>query len=175
MARIHLVTEIGAPPERCFDAARDVTVHLASWPAHSAVAGVRAGPMHLGDEVTWRAPHFGIAWRMTSKIVVYERPRRFVDEMQRGPFARWRHEHRFLPIPQGTRMIDDVAFASPLGPLGWLVDQVVLQRFMLRLLLEHNAAVARASSTPYASGSTSTSSIDLPPTLSSHRCTRREN
>ena len=76
MARIHLVTEIAAPPEICFDAARDVTVHLASWPAHSAVAGVRASPMQLGDEVTWRAPHFGIAWRMTSMIVVYEYPHR---------------------------------------------------------------------------------------------------
>ena len=148
MAHIHLVTEIAAPPGTCFDAARDVTVHLASWPAHSAVAGVRAGPMQLGDEVTWRAPHFGIAWRMTSKIVVYERPQRFVDEMQRGPCARWRHEHRFLSIPQGTRMIDDVTFASPLGPLGWVIDQLVLQRFMAHLLLEHNAAVARAASTP---------------------------
>ena len=148
MTRIHLVTDISAAPEKCFDAARDVTVHLASWPAHSAVAGVKAGPMQLGDEVTWRAPHFGIAWRMTSKIVVYERPQRFVDEMQRGPFARWRHEHRFLPTPHGTRMIDDVAFASPLGPLGWVVDQVLLQRFMAHLLLEHNAAVARAASTP---------------------------
>ena len=148
MARIHLVTEIGAPPETCFDAARDVSVHLASWPAHSAVAGVRAGPMQLGDEVTWRAPHFGIAWRMTSKIVVYQHPHRFVDEMQRGPFARWSHEHRFLAIPEGTRMIDDVAFASPLGALGWLVDRLVLQRFMTHLLVVHNAAVAGAASTP---------------------------
>lgn len=147
MARIHLVTEIAAPPDVCFDAARDVTVHLASWPAHSAVAGVTAGPMQLGDEVTWRAPHFGIAWRMTSKIVVYDRPHRFVDEMQRGPFARWRHEHRFLPIPLGTRMIDDIVFASPLGPVGWLVDRVALQRFMVHLLTEHNAAVSREAST----------------------------
>lgn len=145
MAHIHLVTEIGAAPERCFDAARDVTVHLASWPAHSAVAGVRAGPMQLGDQVTWRAPHFGVAWRMTSKIVVYERPHRFVDEMQRGPFARWRHEHNFTAIAGGTRMTDDVVFSSPLGPLGRLVDRVVLERFMTRLLVQHNVHVRRAA------------------------------
>jgi len=145
MARIQLVTEIGALPERCFDAARDVTVHLASWPAHSAVAGVTAGPMQLGDEVTWRAPHFKIPWRMTSKIVVFERPHRFVDEMQRGPFGRWRHEHRFIATPNGTRMTDDVIFSSPLGPVGRLVDRVVLQRFMTQLLVQHNAHVRRSA------------------------------
>jgi|SRR5579859_2614585 len=152
MARIHLVTEVNAPPQICFDAARDVTVHLASWPAHSAVAGVIAGPMQLGDEVTWRAPHFGIVWRMTSKIVEYDRPHKFVDAMQRGPFARWRHHHRFTATPSGTRMVDDVVFASPFGPLGWMVDRIVLERFMTKLLLQHNIHVVRAAEAGVATG-----------------------
>lgn len=101
--------------------------------------------MQLGDEVTWRAPHFGIAWRMTSKIVVYERPHRFVDEMQRGPFARWRHEHSFIASAGGTRMTDDVVFSSPLGVLGMLVDRFVLERFMTKLLVQHNVHVRRAA------------------------------
>lgn len=147
MAHIHLVTEIAASPEVCFDAARDVTVHLASFPAHAAVAGSTAGAMQLGDEVTWRAPHFGIPWRMTSKIVEYERPRRFVDAMQRGPFARWRHQHRFITTASGTRMIDDVDFASPFGRVGWMVDRSVLEHFMTRLLVQHNEQVRLAAET----------------------------
>jgi hypothetical protein len=55
VARIHLVTDIAATPAVCFDVARNVTVHVESWPAHRAVDGVVAGPMALGDEVTWRS------------------------------------------------------------------------------------------------------------------------
>lgn len=145
MAHIHLVTEIAAPPEICFDAARDVTVHVESWPAHRAIGGILAGPMELGDEVTWLAKHLGLRWRMTSKIVAYERPDGFVDEMQRGPFARWRHEHRITRNGGGTRMTDDVEFASPLGALGWLVDRVALERYMITLLRQHNDHVRRAA------------------------------
>jgi ligand-binding SRPBCC domain-containing protein len=57
--------------------------------------------MKLGDAVTWRARHFGIAFRMTSAITELQYPSRFADEQQRGPFRRWRHEHVRLPEGQG--------------------------------------------------------------------------
>jgi hypothetical protein len=70
--------------------------------------------MKLGDTVTWRARHFGITFRMTSAITEYQRPTRFVDEQQHGPFQRWWHEHTFEPVPDGkTLMIDVVEFGSP--------------------------------------------------------------
>jgi ligand-binding SRPBCC domain-containing protein len=56
--------------------------------------------------VTWEARHFGITWRLTSKIVEYDPPARFVDEMQRGPFRRWRREHLFRRAPDGTTLED---------------------------------------------------------------------
>ncbi|PAX90951.1 cyclase, partial [Streptomyces albidoflavus] len=28
--------------------------------------------MALGDTVTWRARHFGVVWRMTSRITAYD-------------------------------------------------------------------------------------------------------
>jgi ligand-binding SRPBCC domain-containing protein len=94
MPRIRLTTDIEAPPEVCFDLVLNVDTQLALDGRMQAVAGVRTGPLHQGDEVTWRSQHFGIPWRMTSRIMVTERPRRFVDEMQRGPFASWRHVDR---------------------------------------------------------------------------------
>lgn len=138
MPRIDLVTEIAADPEVCFDVSIDVGVHLAASPTERVVGGVRAGRMRLGEHVTWSARHFGIRWRMTSKIVEYQRPDTFVDEMQRGPFGRWRHQHLFEKAVHGTRMIDHVAFASPLGPLGRVVDALILERYMTRLLRQHN-------------------------------------
>jgi ligand-binding SRPBCC domain-containing protein len=143
MARIHLETLIAADPATVFDLAVDVDVHMASTvPSNErAVAGVVSGRMALHSEVTWQARHFGLPWRMTSRITEYERPHRFVDEMRSGPFRRWRHEHRFDLVAGGTRMVDDVDYAAPLGPLGLLVERAVLHRYMTELLRSRNAHI----------------------------------
>jgi len=86
-----------APIERCFDAARDLDLHLRSL-AHTnerAVAGRTSGLIELGEEVTWRARHFGITQHFTSKITAFDRPRYFQDAMQRGAFRSFVHDHFF--------------------------------------------------------------------------------
>src|SRR5919107_555317 len=113
MPKIHLETFIAAPAEVCFDLCLNVNAHERAGHGR-AVAGVTSGQMSLGDTVTWEGVHFFVRQRLTSKIVAYERPHTFVDEMQRGTLARWRHTHRFVAQPGGTLMIDDVDFASPL-------------------------------------------------------------
>lgn len=55
-----------------------------------------------------------------------------------GPFRRWWHEHRFEPVPGGTRMTDTVEYASPVGPLGRLVERLILTRYLTRLLRTRN-------------------------------------
>ncbi len=104
-----------------------------------AIAGVTSGTLTMGDSVTWEARHFGLPFRMTSKITAYERPSRFVDEQVQGPFACWWHEHRFQPSEGGTLMTDVIRFNSPLGPFGALVDRAVLHRYMSRLITTRNA------------------------------------
>ena len=136
---LELITTIDALPERCFDLSLDVDLHTQSTGAREEiVAGVRSGQMMLGDDVTWKAWHFGIPFRMTSAITEYERPSRFVDEQTRGPFSIWRHEHRFEPNHGGTRMVDVVDYRSPMGPIGSLVDRIRLERYMAELLRRRN-------------------------------------
>lgn len=94
--------------------------------------------MSLGDQVTWQAWHFGIPWTMKSEIVCLERPTCFVDEMKSGPFARWRHDHRFAAQDGDTVMLDAVEYALPLGWLGSLVDGVFLGRYLKQLLIKRN-------------------------------------
>ncbi len=104
-----------------------------------ASAGVTHGVMKLGDSVTWNARHFGIPFAMTSAITEYDAPSRFVDEQQRGPFARWRHEHTFVVVSKNeTLMVDVVDFKSPVGPLGAIVDLAVLNRYMANLISQRN-------------------------------------
>ena len=108
-----------------------------------AVAGVTSGMMNLGDTVTWEAVHFGVRQRFTSKITAFDRPRLFVDEMQRGAFKRWSHTHLFEPRDGGTLMIDDVDYASPLGVLGRAADALFLKRYMTRLLAARNGYIKK--------------------------------
>jgi ligand-binding SRPBCC domain-containing protein len=147
MPLIRLETFIRAPAEVCFDLARNIDMHSrAPGPLrHRAVGGVTRGLIGLNEEVTWEASLLGAGLHMTSKIVAFERPREFTDEMRRGPFARWRHTHRFEPSEGGTLMRDLADFASPLGPLGGVVDALALKTFMRRLLVAQNRFIKEAA------------------------------
>jgi ligand-binding SRPBCC domain-containing protein len=153
MPRIILKTIIKAPAEVCFDLSRSVDVHMASTDGSGerAVAGVISGMMNLGDTVTWEAVHFGVRQRLTSRITAFDRPRLFVDEMQRGAFKRWRHTHLFKPSDGGTLMVDDVDYASPLGPLGSLADALFLESYMTRLLAARNDYIRKLAEAQSAS------------------------
>jgi ligand-binding SRPBCC domain-containing protein len=65
--------------------------------------------------------------------VAYEPGHLFVDEMRRGPFATWRHEHRCEPTPTGSRLIDAITYRLPLGRLGQLVGDAAVRRRLERL------------------------------------------
>jgi ligand-binding SRPBCC domain-containing protein len=144
MPTIVLTTAIRATPDACFAASLSVEAHTASMgdSGERAVAGRTTGVLGPGDTVTWRARHFGLPFRMTARISVHEAPHRFVDEQVSGPFRSWWHEHRFAATPDGTSMTDTVRYTSPAGPLGRLVDRLVLVRYLTRLLEARNRWLA---------------------------------
>jgi ligand-binding SRPBCC domain-containing protein len=149
MPLIRLETSIHAPVELCFDISRSVDLHRDSV-AHTherAVAGITTGLMELGDTVTWEAVHFGIKQRLTVKITEFEKPARFIDEMTQGAFHEMKHIHEFLAQPDGTLMVDCFLFRSPLVPLGWFADTLVLTRYLRRFLLVRNSYIKRLAET----------------------------
>ena len=59
-------------------------------------------------------------------------PTLIVDEMLRGPFAAWRHEHRFAELPDGrTQLTDHVTYRLPGGALGRAADATLVRRLLL--------------------------------------------
>ena len=144
MPVLRIVTDIAAPVERCFDLSRDIDLHLESMVASKerVVGGVTSGLIGAGQEVSWRARHFGIHWHMTSRITAFEPPHRVVDEMVRGPFAAFRHEHRFEAHGGGTRMTDVVDVRMGWGPIGPVAD-VAAGAYLRRLLTIRNGVVRR--------------------------------
>jgi ligand-binding SRPBCC domain-containing protein len=143
MVTIEEITRIHAPIERCFDLARSVEVHLAGN-VHSgeqavALEGVTSGLIDLGQRVTWRARHFGVAWTLTSEITAMNGPAFFQDAMTRGPFGSMKHDHLFRSLSADeTEMTDVFCFSAPLGWLGRVAESVYLARYMRALLCERN-------------------------------------
>ena len=151
MPKIHLETCIAASSQQCFDLARSVEIHQQSTASsrERAVAGVTAGLLALGDSVTWQARHFGLQMRLTSRITEFDPPRRFVDEMVKGPFHRLRHIHEFEDLGASqTLMIDDFDYTSPLGLLGRFADALIMRSYMERLLRQRNAFIKQTAERP---------------------------
>ena len=146
MVTIKEVTVIRAPIARCFDLARSVEAHLAGnvhW-GEAAVAegGCTSGLVDLGKRVTWRAKHFAIRQRLTSKITAMDRPVYFQDTMIEGPFLSMQHDHVFRTVsPDMTEMEDVFRFAAPLPVIGRLAEMFALRRYMRSLLRERSAVL----------------------------------
>jgi ligand-binding SRPBCC domain-containing protein len=90
-------------------------------------------PLRLGSEVRLRARQLPLPWAQTwlVRVVQLEEPALIVDEMLRGPFAAWRHEHRFEELPGGrTRLTDHVDYRLPGGAPGRIADALFVRRLL---------------------------------------------
>ena len=136
-------THVSASVQETFNRSRSIDLHVASMSdsREQAIAGVTAGLIGEGEEVTWRAWHFGVPIRMTSRITAMTEPEYFVDEQVRGPFRSFRHEHEFRSNGPGTLMIDRVKFTAPLGPLG-AIAELVIGPYLRHLIEKRNAHIA---------------------------------
>ena len=141
MPTIILETQIDAPAETCFDLMRDIRIHTetTAQTGERAVAGVTSGKIGPGQTVTFEGTHFGIRQRLTVKVVEFEPPRLFVDEMIEGSFRSFRHTHEFISQAGGTLMRDTIAWTSPFGIIGRLVDKLILERHLRGLVSGRNA------------------------------------
>jgi ligand-binding SRPBCC domain-containing protein len=126
--------------ERCFDLARSIDFHLHSVSAtkEQAVGGTTSGLIGVGQQVEWRAKHFGLWLHMTVAITEMTRPSHFQDVMIKGPFRYFRHDHTFTQQGRSTLMIDRLEFASPVSVLGSLADIFVLRRHLRHFLQRRN-------------------------------------
>jgi ligand-binding SRPBCC domain-containing protein len=143
MPRIELHTEIDAPRTIVFDLSRSIDLHKASTQQthETAIAGKTSGLIGIGENVTWRARHFGVYQKLTSKITEYDRPHKFSDEMISGAFKYFKHEHHFKEKNGKTLMTDIFDYGSPLGFLGKLADVLFLKKYMTTLLEKRNNVI----------------------------------
>lgn len=143
MPTIHLTTFIHAPAERVFDLSRSINLHKISTAGthEKAIDGVVSGLINEGESVTWEAKHLWKIRRFTSKIIQMERPFSFTDEMVKGDFQSFRHEHHFKQAENGTIMIDLLEFETPYGIIGNVFNRVYLTGYLQELLQVRNNVI----------------------------------
>ncbi len=143
MPRIELRTEIQAKKDIVFDLSRSIDLHKTSTEQtnETAIAEKTSSLIGLNESVTWKAKHFGIYQKLTSKVTEFDRPNYFVDEMVKGAFKSFKHEHHFEEFIGKTIMTDVFDYRSPFGLLGRLVDSLFLKKYMTDLLEKRNRIV----------------------------------
>ncbi len=143
MPLIKIKTFIKAPIERCFDLSRSIDLHKISTEHtnEEAIAGTTSGLIGLGESVTWRARHFGVTQQLTTQITECNAPFFFVDEMTKGAFKSFRHEHFFERSQSHTLMTDHFDYTSPFGVLGMMADFLFLENYMKKLLTKRNNTI----------------------------------
>ena len=149
--------EIDAPIDRVFAFVTDIRNHPSVVPPETReqVLDCGDGPMRVGTIVCLRARYGGITWSLSSRIAAFDPPvgphseaAYFRDEQVNGPFAVWRHDHWFESNQPGiTRLTDRFTFSAPLGPFGWLAEQLCLTRRMVQLLEHIHSRQKRLSET----------------------------
>lgn len=147
MPVIELTTVIVAPIGRCFDLARSVDLHKLSTEGtdEEAIAGVTSGLIGAGQQVTWKAKHFGVTQTLTSQITRFAYPFYFTDEMITGAFKMIRHDHLFEEAGEKTVMRDVFEFESPGAILGRVFNKLFLKKYLRDLLIKRNKMIKKVA------------------------------
>ena len=149
MTRIHLTDFIAAPIERVFDLSRSINLHQISTAEtnEKAIAGVLSGLINKDETVTWQARHLLKTRRFTSKITEMQSPDFFTDEMIKGDFKSFRHEHHFKAVENGCIMIDILEFETPYGFIGKMGTTLFLRSYLEKFLVKRNAVIKEYAET----------------------------
>jgi len=97
--------------------------------------------VYTGLIVTYRVrPLAGVPVTWVTEIDHVEEGRQFVDTQLVGPYRLWHHQHHFAEVPGGTEMRDIVHYVPPFGPMGPLLNALILRR-RIEAIFEHRRSV----------------------------------
>lgn len=145
MGRVEVQRTIAAPCERVFELIANgdnaPQWHLSVVSAHHETAP----PIRVGSRLRVQAEVGRRSYAWTQEVTAWEPPRVFRDRLVpgEGPFHRFEDWGQFEPTAAGTRVTFGVDYALRGGPLGWLIDRLVLHR---RLRPQMESSLAKAAS-----------------------------
>ena len=100
--------------------------------------------MQAGALLTYRLKLHGVPVNWTTRIESWDPPAGFVDTQLEGPYKLWEHTHVFEPDGNGGTVItDQVRYAIPYGPFGWIAHKLFVRRDLERIFDYRAEAFAR--------------------------------
>jgi uncharacterized protein (TIGR01777 family) len=76
--------------------------------------------LEAGTLIDYRLKIHGVPVHWRTRIEDWKPGQYFSDVQLKGPYKKWHHTHRFLPMKGGTLLTDRVLYRLPMGPLGKL-------------------------------------------------------
>jgi ligand-binding SRPBCC domain-containing protein len=144
--------DLACPVARVFAFHLDTRNAAAIAPPGQRVVRVEGDfPVREGDEVRLfvRQLPLPVTQRWRVRIARVVEPTLVVDELLEGPFARFRHEHRFADLGDGrTRLTDAIDYELPLGVLGRIADRLVVGRIIARTFRQRQELTRGLLETP---------------------------
>lgn len=143
---MHFIKEsiIRAAPERvfAFHELPDALERLLP-PWETARVLVPPKSLEVGARTLIETKLFGLyRIRWEALHTAYDPPRVFEDIQTSGPFKSWRHRHIVEPHELGARLLDDIEYEPPFGPLGRRLAPLLVER-RLRRLFDYRHEVTR--------------------------------
>lgn len=110
------------PPEELFPFFADARNLGALTPDDMDFRIESTEPVELSENarIRYRLKVHGLPIHWVTRIERWSPPFEFVDIQEKGPYALWRHTHRFEKLGPGTLMTDEVTYRLPFGYFGWL-------------------------------------------------------
>lgn len=135
--------QINARIEIVFDLSRSIDLHMITTAKtnEKAVGGVTSGLINKDETVTWEAYHLLKRRYFQTVITAMEPYIYFRDEMLKGDFKSFYHEHFFVQNQRGTLMTDKLKLEAPYGIFGKIVNRIFLKQYIYKFIEERNRII----------------------------------
>ena len=98
--------------------------------------------IETGTRIAYTIRLGGIPMGWRTRIEDWNPPVSFIDIQEAGPYKQWIHLHHLAPAGDGVLMTDVVRYRLPFGPLGRLVNLVMVRNTLDRVF-DHRYSVVR--------------------------------
>jgi ligand-binding SRPBCC domain-containing protein len=126
---IRLDGVIALPPERLFALLEDPRVADELNPDYLRTAVERTAWMPKAGSRTEVTLHYReVAIEFETEIAEYRRGQFLLERQVRGPFKSFEHAINLEAAGDATRLSEVLAYALPLGTLGWIFDRLAVRK-----------------------------------------------
>lgn len=100
--------------------------------------------MYAGMIISYKVrPLLGIPLTWVTEITQVIEGSYFIDEQRIGPYAMWHHQHHLQDIPGGVLMHDIISYQPPFGPLGDVVNALVIKNKLQQIFNYRHTAIEK--------------------------------